>query len=136
MGLTPIEDRSDRDESTSRGQENPGVRQRLRSVVSGLLRGISSLLGGSETDTSPPDGAESRRPAQQGDSPEAEAALPARTNDLGRAGSELDRSPERLPTRRREFQLEAQIRGDTLYVYDPDCQEAYISSEAYERVER
>jgi len=146
MGLTPIEDRSDAGDGTPRGDDTRGVRQRLRAAVSHLvgdvLGRISALLPASEDDrgaVSPNRGRGDRSTRNDGIQREEAAIRPSGQARLesGRGKQQLPaRRTDKTPVHRRKLQAEARRRGDTLRVYDPDREDAYITSDVYERVER
>lgn len=146
MGLTPIEDRSDAGDERPRRENARGVRQRLRAAASYLLGGVlgrvRTLLSPGEDDRgvdSPKRGRGDRTARGSGIQREEAAIRPS-----GQVRLESGHSKQQLPARRtdgtpvhrRELQIEARLRGGTLRVYDPDCEDAYITSNIYKRVER
>ena len=145
MGLTPIESRSDEESEPRGGQDSPGVRQRVWRTVARLvadaLDGLGALLfpatGQSDYTVR---GKRDRRPQQKRKSRERREATAIRRSGQARLESGAGQSRESIaddePAHRRDLRIEAQVRGDTLRVYDPDSDDAYITSDSYERVER
>lgn len=146
MGLTPIEDGSDAGEEGARGEGALGVRQRLRAAVSRLFGGVRdrvrALLSPGEDDLSAVSTRRERgdRSAGRSGIQREEAAI----RPSGQARLESGHGNQQLPARRtdgapvhrRELRVEARLRGGTLRVYDPDRENAYITSDVYKRVER
>jgi hypothetical protein len=146
MGLTPIEGGSDAGDGTPRGEDARDVQQRLRAAVSHLVGGVfervSVLLPSGKDDRGavPPNRGSRDRPARRDGIQREEAVI----RPSGQARLESGRGKQQLPARRtdgtpahrRELRAEARLGGDTLRVYDPDSEDAYITSDIYERIER
>lgn len=139
MGLTPIEDRSDGGEKPPRGEATPGVSERLRRAAATL---IGSVFGGLGELLAPSHRAVrevSRGGSTSADGPGTrEAAI--RPSGQARLESGTDRqlpaAPREAGDSERRCGVEAQVRGDTLRIHEPDSPGAYIISDVYERVER
>lgn len=136
MGPTLTEGRTDEGSDPSRERDGQGVRQRLVGAVTLLAARLLSAVAGAF------------RPAEQGarekqrsgggtkgdQSREAVAIRPSGQARLesGPAGPRSARTTDH----ENEPQIAARVRGDRLRIYDTEEDDAYITSDIYERVER
>lgn len=136
MGPTPIDDRGEERVDPSRVRDGQGVRRRLWGAVSRLAARLFKTVGGVVA---------SRGKRTQVSAGEAEGANGNRAREAvairpsGQARLEsgpTDPGSDRSSDSEREPQVAARVRGGRLRVYHPENEDAYITSDVYERVKR
>lgn len=138
MGLTPIEDHNDGGEQSADSETPPGVFQQVRTALSGLVGrvadGLWGLLG------SPNGRGFDHRSDGRSEREHVSDATAIKPGGQARLESGTDTRQEQpteaTPAHRRELDVEGRLQDGTLRVYDPDSQDAYVSSDVYERIER
>ncbi len=136
MGHTLIEDRGDGGSNPSRGRDGRGVRQRLLGAVSVLA---ARLLGAVAGVFVPPGRRAHATPQHDGDTERDQPRGAVAIRPSGQARLESGPAgprPDRSTGRGEEPEIAARVRGERLRVYDTDNDEAYVTSDVYERVER
>lgn len=136
MGPTLTEGRTDEGSDPSRERDGQGVRQRLVGAVTFLA---ARLLGAVARALVPAEqrGREKQRSGGGAKRNQSRKAVAIRPSGQARleSGPTGPRSA-RTTDHENEPQIAARVRGERLRIYDTEEDDAYITSDVYERVER